>query len=125
MVLIPLHSGHDGFRFFVHDASILRTLPLNHNAKGAFQAPDCERSRLDSLDRYVIPWCMRNHYTKERVLGALPVAVALPVKYCLYARKSTEEEDRQALSSLEEKISSLLQKQNDWLEPMQEWIKDA
>ncbi len=27
--------------------------------------------------------------------------------------------------SLEEKISSLLQKQNDWLEPMQEWIKDA
>ena len=45
MVLIPLHSGHDGFRFFVHDASILLTLPLNHNAKGAFQAPDCERSR--------------------------------------------------------------------------------
>ncbi len=27
--------------------------------------------------------------------------------------------------SLEEKISSLLQKQNDWLEPMKEWIKDA
>ena len=27
--------------------------------------------------------------------------------------------------SLDEKISSLLQKQNDWLEPMQEWIKDA
>ena len=27
--------------------------------------------------------------------------------------------------SLEEKISSLLQKQNDWLEPMQEWIKEA
>ena len=27
--------------------------------------------------------------------------------------------------SLEAKISSLLQKQNDWLEPMQEWIKDA
>ena len=27
--------------------------------------------------------------------------------------------------SLEAKISSLLQKQNDWLEPMQEWMKDA
>ncbi|MBI3589419.1 MAG: hypothetical protein HY093_03360 [Candidatus Liptonbacteria bacterium] len=27
--------------------------------------------------------------------------------------------------SLEEQISSLLQKQNDWLEPMQEWIKVA
>ena len=27
--------------------------------------------------------------------------------------------------SLEEKIFSLLQKQNDWLEPIQEWIKDA
>ncbi len=32
-----------------------------------------------------------------RVRGALPVA-QLPIKYCLYARKSTEEEDKQALS---------------------------
>ena len=40
---------------------------------------------------------MRNGYTKERVLGALP-AVPVPVKYCLYSRESTEEEDKQALS---------------------------
>jgi len=32
-----------------------------------------------------------------RVRGTLPVA-PVPIKYCLYARKSTEEEDKQALS---------------------------
>lgn len=42
---------------------------------------------------------MRNRYSSRvRVSGTLPVAPPVPVKYCLYARKSTEEEDKQALS---------------------------
>ncbi|KKU75150.1 MAG: Helicase, partial [Candidatus Nomurabacteria bacterium GW2011_GWB1_47_6] len=36
--------------------------------------------------------------TKTRVSGALPVSVQAPLTYCLYARKSSEAEDRQALS---------------------------
>ncbi len=31
---------------FLHYASIFLILTLNHNAKGAFQAPNCERSLL-------------------------------------------------------------------------------
>jgi site-specific DNA recombinase len=34
----------------------------------------------------------------NRTRGPLPVVAPLPIKYCLYARKSTEEEDKQALS---------------------------
>lgn len=41
---------------------------------------------------------MRNYYTKDYVRPQLPIAVPAPIKFCLYARKSTEEEDRQALS---------------------------
>ena len=36
--------------------------------------------------------------TKTRVSGALPVITQVPITYCLYARKSSEAEDRQALS---------------------------
>jgi len=36
--------------------------------------------------------------SKTRVQGALSVSVQAPITYCLYARKSSEAEDRQALS---------------------------
>ena len=46
----------------------------------------------------VIPCSCMGTATKTRVSGALPVSVQAPLTYCLYARKSSEAEDRQALS---------------------------
>ena len=46
----------------------------------------------------VIPCSCMDTATKTRVSGALPVSVQAPLTYCLYARKSSEAEDRQALS---------------------------
>jgi len=34
----------------------------------------------------------------ERTMAANPAAAVIPIKYCLYARKSTEQEEKQILS---------------------------
>lgn len=44
----------------------------------------------------------------ERTKAANPAAAAVPIKYCLYARKSTEQEEKQILS-IDSQIKEMLQ----------------
>jgi DNA invertase Pin-like site-specific DNA recombinase len=44
----------------------------------------------------------------ERTMAANPAAAAVPIKYCLYARKSTEQEEKQILS-IDSQIKEMLQ----------------
>ena len=43
----------------------------------------------------------------ERIIAANPAAAAAPIKYCLYARKSTEQEEKQILS-IDSQIKEML-----------------
>jgi hypothetical protein len=73
-----------------------------------------------------------NYYVKF-LMGASCIEVKLQRLLDGYLDQAIEQEIYRAekskllftKKSLEEKISSLLQKQNDWHEPMKEWVRDT